>query len=338
VTLLPLWMQNAEYAAQADRTLLESLFRRGGVMGVADFLVGPRAAGPNLSVDVAPGGVAIRGTDAPDQMTYLWTSTAVVNVPLEAAPGAGQSRIDLIIANLTDDAVVGGSTRGCEVTKITGAPSADPQPPDPPRSCEVLGEVMVKAGTAQIADFGPIKDRRRMAGAPRRLSEPFVSFELGRDQPAAIEFEIPTCHRDLMVVISHKSIGGAGHPWQHVCAWVNDDRSQSYAGQLFIMRGANTWCFQSGGDHWSQFGTTISEDNFEWATTVVWMFNLQGPFPSGRGPGWGTSFLSWSACTGGEGRMDYASGVLKNVTPVRKLNLWLPSGFRKASRFELHGA
>jgi hypothetical protein len=103
---LPLWLQNnAAYPARLDRTLLEALFAP-GVLSPADLVVSQRAAGTNMSVDVAPGTVVVAGTSTDDQGVYLCRSTEVENLSVAAAPGVG-SRTDLLVARVEDSTVSG---------------------------------------------------------------------------------------------------------------------------------------------------------------------------------------------------------------------------------------
>jgi hypothetical protein len=160
----PLWLQALTYPAQTDRDLIDAVYNHGGVLGQGELLVAPRAAGGNMSVDVAPGRVVVTGSDIAGQGKYLGRMRNTVNVPLTAAPGAGLTRIDLVYAHVTDATVVGGTVNNLTVeTPIAGTPaSSNPVVPTLPPSSEALAQIVVASGTAAIT-AGMITDRRRLA-------------------------------------------------------------------------------------------------------------------------------------------------------------------------------
>jgi hypothetical protein len=123
-----------------------------------------RAAGANMSVDVAAGAVVIAGTDSANQGKYVGKLTAPVNVAIAAAPGAGLTRIDLVYARVFDTAAIGGTLDELTVEKpLTGtAVASGPVPPALPASSEALAQIAVAAGTASITN-ALITDRRRQA-------------------------------------------------------------------------------------------------------------------------------------------------------------------------------
>jgi hypothetical protein len=102
----PLWMQAAEgdtaidFSALNDRLLIGELVSE-GVFGTGALAVSQRAAGANMSVDVARGAAVIDGDDVDDQGAYLVASTAVENLVIPAPPGAG-SRTHRIVAQIKD--------------------------------------------------------------------------------------------------------------------------------------------------------------------------------------------------------------------------------------------
>lgn len=108
--LTPLWMQVGtddtpiEYPLSADREiLLPTLFSREGVYDKDSngLKVSQRAAGANMSVDVAAGKCAIEGgEDTSGPGVYLCNSTSTVNVSV-SAPGSGD-RTYLISAKIRD--------------------------------------------------------------------------------------------------------------------------------------------------------------------------------------------------------------------------------------------
>ncbi len=165
--LVPAWMQSQSYSAQQDR-LVALAATRPGIVELGDLAVSPRAAGTNMSVDIAPGTVVIKGTDIANQGNYVCRSTAIENRTLAAAPGAGQERRDVVYARVRDGTASGGADNdwilGVEPGVAATAPS--PIPTLPPSSIE-LARVTVFNGTASITG-DLISDRR--AEALRRTS------------------------------------------------------------------------------------------------------------------------------------------------------------------------
>lgn len=158
----PLWMQNLPYSASADRSALSAIFDA-GVVGAGDLLVAQRAAGTNMSVDVAAGYVAVPGTTAVDQGTYLCYNPAPVNVSLDPAPSAGTSRYDLIIAQVRDAQADLGANNDWQITVVTGTAASTPTEPSIPDSSVILARVVVFSTTAAITTATNIVNRRTFA-------------------------------------------------------------------------------------------------------------------------------------------------------------------------------
>ena len=149
----PNWLQNLSggYTGAADRRILTSLLGE-GVLTDADLAVTERAAGANLSVDIAAGTVVIEGTGAVDQGRYLCYSDAVTNLALSAAPPSGQSRIDLICATARDSVVVGADDDWI-LQVVAGTPTTGtPAVPTLPDSSVALATVLVGALVTTIID------------------------------------------------------------------------------------------------------------------------------------------------------------------------------------------
>jgi hypothetical protein len=127
-----------------------------GVVGVGDLLVAQRAAGANMSVDVAAGACWIKGdTDGLRQPTYRCLNDGVVNLAIAAAD-ATNPRIDRVIAEIID-ATFAGASRLWRLRVITGTPAGSPAAPAQPASAITLATISVPAldtsiQTAQITD------------------------------------------------------------------------------------------------------------------------------------------------------------------------------------------
>jgi hypothetical protein len=173
----PLFLQNDTYDADQFRQLLDIVVADGGVALVSDLEVTQRAAGANRSVDVAPGTCVIPGTDIADQGKYLCRLFNSVNVPLDAAPGTGQSRIDLIIAQARDSTAVFGAPDDWTITFVKGTAASSPTVPSAPASSIVLAQVLVGSNVTTITDSN-ITDTRAAATGALGLARPTARMYL----------------------------------------------------------------------------------------------------------------------------------------------------------------
>jgi hypothetical protein len=160
----PLWAGAATYVADTDRELINSVFRSTGVVDLpgGHLKVSQRAAGANMSVDVAAGTGIIEGTDAAGQGRFLCASDAVVNKVVNAAPGAGTSRIDRIYARVFDADVLGG-TSSWEIGYIAGTAAASPTAPALPTSSIPLAQFTVLNTTTSITSAMCVDQRTEAA-------------------------------------------------------------------------------------------------------------------------------------------------------------------------------
>lgn len=161
--LTPLWEQNAAHSAQTVRNLISALFAE-GVVGSGDGKVTQRAAGTNMSVDVAKGTFVIQGDTDVDQERYLCRSTTTENHPITAAPASGLFRRDRVIAEVRDAAVIGGTDNDWRFRVVAGTANAANPPPLPaiPGTAVELAQVSVASGVAAITN-ALIVDRRSTA-------------------------------------------------------------------------------------------------------------------------------------------------------------------------------
>jgi hypothetical protein len=163
----PLYEQNLTYPAERFRQHIGATLRA-GVIATNDLLVAQRAAGTNMSVDVAAGQASIPGNDTALQGTYLADSTTVVNVPITAAPGVGTTRIDVIYMRVRDAQVIGGALNDGLISVVNGTASASPTVPALPASSIALADVTVASGTAAITNAMVVD--RRQNGVPRTIT------------------------------------------------------------------------------------------------------------------------------------------------------------------------
>jgi hypothetical protein len=155
----PVWLQHGSFAAQADRTLIDNLYTAGvldpqatptpNVVVAASstqLQVNPNAS--SLAVDVSAGVCVINGTDQTNQGKYVCRNTAVVTLALTARPASGNTRIDLVYAQVSDSAAgVAGGTDNWILGVVTGTPSTGtPSVPALPTSALALARVTVASG------------------------------------------------------------------------------------------------------------------------------------------------------------------------------------------------
>jgi hypothetical protein len=185
-------MQEGTYPAQLDRLFITDALGTGPCLlsGTGAWLVAQRAAGTNMSVDVAAGRGLVAGGDIPNQGSYICWSDAVENVPLQPAPGAGQSRIDLIIAQVRDDWVVGGGNSDFVFASVTGTPATTGSQvaPNPPNSSMVLARVLVGPQVGQIVNANITDARPLLRGGMAIQTIP----ALGVGQSATVTHNLGT--------------------------------------------------------------------------------------------------------------------------------------------------
>lgn len=170
----PPFLQTRRYSAQQMRHLLSKQGLQEGVFASGDYKVTQRAAGANMSVDVAAGDAFVQGDDVARQGLYHLVNDGVVNVVIPPAHGT-LPRLDQVVARIYDSTVIGVSdtpalevvqgvaTSGALLDNRNGAAAL-------PNGCVRLADVLVAATDASIID-AEIRDRRPFAqGAFRRIA------------------------------------------------------------------------------------------------------------------------------------------------------------------------
>lgn len=170
----PLWLQGLTYSALDDRQALGGIGDP-GVLGAADLAVSQRAAGANMTVDVAAGRAIIAGPAG----SYLVWSDAVENLAIAAAPSPGNSRIDVVYAEVRDVQAMGGVDDDWRVAVVTGTPSSTPVAPAIPAYAIELARITVGSATTSITN-GIITNARRHSASPADRSWP----RMGTNTPA----------------------------------------------------------------------------------------------------------------------------------------------------------
>jgi hypothetical protein len=126
-----------------------------GAMGAGDLVVGQRAAGANLSVDIAAGTVWVQGDEDAQQPCYRCVNDATVNLAISAAH-ATLARKDIVVAEVLD-AEFSGASRLWRLRVVAGTPLASPAEPAVGNNAVKLALIDVPAAdttisTAQITD------------------------------------------------------------------------------------------------------------------------------------------------------------------------------------------
>ena len=145
----PLWLQQTPggtgYAASLDRRLLGALWPTASMTG---GLVTPGTA---MSVNIAAGALAVPITSGSGFVSALCCWDAVENVALNAAPGAGLNRIDVIYAQVRGNDIDSGSNNDFFFGAIAGVAAATPSAPPIPNNAATVAQVYVPSQSATVA-------------------------------------------------------------------------------------------------------------------------------------------------------------------------------------------
>jgi hypothetical protein len=155
----PSWLQNrTDHSAATDRALSDALTSGSAVVGINDLKVSQRAAGANMSVDVAGGLAFIEGTESATQGAYVVRAdSTAINVTI-AASNPTLPRIDLIVGKV-QDAFYSGATNAWSVVAVTGTAAAGPVAPPAPNNAIILAQVSIAANAASVVNAN-ITDKR----------------------------------------------------------------------------------------------------------------------------------------------------------------------------------
>jgi hypothetical protein len=149
----PLWQQAGSYPASLDRGLISSLWPSGGVSGgVASAVAG------TMTVSVAPGTAAVLLQSGQGAALCRWDANEIVTIA--TAPPSGQSRIDLICAQVRDNGLDAGGNNDFIMTVTAGTPAAsNPAVPATPTNALPLVQVLVPGAVANL-NTATLTDRR----------------------------------------------------------------------------------------------------------------------------------------------------------------------------------
>jgi hypothetical protein len=143
------------YPAGLDRQFLAALFATPGRTvwpgGAVTTVAG------TMNVSVAPGTASVpMQTGAGSEVIY-WDAAEIVTLP--TPPGAGLTRIDLIIAQVRDNALDSGGNNDFIFTSVTGTPAASPVAPSAPVNSLVMAQVSVPGSYTNLNNATVIDQR-----------------------------------------------------------------------------------------------------------------------------------------------------------------------------------
>jgi hypothetical protein len=110
-----------------------------------------------MSVQAAPGDVAVPAANGTGSVLCPWDAPEVVN--LNPSPPSGTNRIDLIICQSHGQDIDGGTVDDFVITFVAGTEAASPVAPAVPAGAVALAHVKINGGAASIV-AGDITDTR----------------------------------------------------------------------------------------------------------------------------------------------------------------------------------
>lgn len=147
----PSWLQTGAYTAEMDRNLISSVYGESeGIVAPGDLAVTQRAAGANMSVDVAGGKAVVKGDLATYEGSYFCHNRGVTNLVL-AASDATNPRIDRVVAEVLNQEYTGVDNLW-RLRVITGTPAASPVAPAQPSNAISLATVAVGTAVSSITN------------------------------------------------------------------------------------------------------------------------------------------------------------------------------------------
>lgn len=119
----PRFLQTKTYSAKLLRDVFLDAPIQNGVVNTGDLMVTQRAAGANMSVDVAAGSAWVKGTSSARQGIYNVYNDATVNLALVSA-NPTNPRVDQIILRVYDSSDGGSAQDLGAVEVVTGTATA----------------------------------------------------------------------------------------------------------------------------------------------------------------------------------------------------------------------
>lgn len=153
----PVWLQNIDYDAIVDRVIFDAMGMEHGVAKPSHYKV--TAAGA-MDISIAAGYAFVRGTDITYQGLYAVRNTAAVTKTVGAAH-ASQTRIDLVVLEVRDQAANGVANNDAQIRVVAGTPGGGA--PAIPATALLLATLTITANKTTIVG-GDIVDNRTLGG------------------------------------------------------------------------------------------------------------------------------------------------------------------------------
>lgn len=217
--ITPEYLQTQKYSAKRDRLAVSFPVLQEGIVDPGHFAVSQRAAGANMSVDVAAGRAWVKADDPGNKGFYHIENDATVNVALTAA-NATNPRIDTIVVQVNDSidggdasdtpqllALAGTPTSGATLANLTGAASV-------PTGALVLAYVLVAANATSIvtANIGGLLNpflgtsTGAVAGAPPAYAMGRPASYVPMSAASAVSTSVPANSWLTAVPLANESI------------------------------------------------------------------------------------------------------------------------------------
>lgn len=217
------------YTANEWRTLLTNLFTE-GILGASSFAVTQRAAGANMTLDIAAGVAVVTGDHAAGQGRYLVRDDAADTEAVTiSAANPTNPRIDRVGILIRDPSEGGAAGRDATFSVVTGTPAASPSAPAAPSSFLTLALVTVGAGVTTIVNAN-ISDQRSFSRlmhevvdtaaldddavtAAKIVAGAVGTTELADDAVTADKLAAATAGSLLSSSIQYAKLGDVVHVW-----------------------------------------------------------------------------------------------------------------------------
>lgn len=160
----PEYLHNIQYEAIKDRYAIFAGLQE-GVYAAGDLAVTQRAAGANMTVDIAAGRALVQGDTQARQGIYHLVNDAAITGTTIAANASGNPRIDQVGLLINDSTDVGSGSDIPAVTVLAGTPAGGATLDNRtgaaalPANMIRLADILVANGAASITNT-VIRDRR----------------------------------------------------------------------------------------------------------------------------------------------------------------------------------
>lgn len=153
----PLWQQAGSYPANYDRALLATMWPAPAATGAA-----ATAVTNTMNVSIPAGSIAVPLQSGQHTALCRWDAAEVVSST--AAPAAGNSRIDMIVAQVRDPQLDAGANNDFIFVVLAGTPAtSNPVTPTVPANAAPICTYTVVGGSANLNGV-TINDQRRGSG------------------------------------------------------------------------------------------------------------------------------------------------------------------------------